>query len=189
MKQDNITDDHTMFRILLRAMSRPGIVCQLSSHRQESGQRALLAVMLRCLMDHETTYFVMENESDGLSDEIFRHTGGNLADIDTADFLIFPEGTSRGTLTGAKRGTPEYPDIGATAVYLVEKLGELGGEMEMHGPGIDGTIRPLISGLAKAEISLLREANSEFPLGVDALFLDTEGRIMCIPRSTRIEGN
>jgi len=167
-------------------MTRPGSICQLPHHRAASGQRGLLAVMLRCLMDHEVTFYVMEKKSFGLSHEIFRCTGSNRADIDTADFLIFPEGTSRGTLTGAKRGTLEYPDIGATAVYLVEKLGETGGETEMHGPGINGTVHPMISGLAKTEFGLLREANAEFPLGLDALFLDTDGRIMCIPRSTRI---
>ena len=165
MQTDNIIHDHTTFRVLLRAMSRPGSICQLPHHRETSGPRGLLAVMLGCLMDHEVTYFVMENKSDGLSHEIFRFIGSNRADIDTADFLIFPEGTSRGTLTGAKRGTLEYPDSGATVVYLVEKLGEMGGEVEMHGPGINGTVRPLISGLAKSEFGLLREANAEFPLG------------------------
>jgi alpha-D-ribose 1-methylphosphonate 5-triphosphate synthase subunit PhnH len=189
MQTDDIIHDHTTFRVLMRAMSSPGRVCQLPHHREVFEQRGLLAVVLRCLMDHEVTYFVSDDKSDGLSHEIFRYTGSNRADIDTADFLIFLEGTSRGALTGAKRGTPEYPDGGATVVYLVEKLGEMGGEVEMHGPGINGTVRPLISGLAKSEFGLLREANAEFPLGLDVLFLDTDGRIMCIPRSTRIGVN
>ena len=89
----------------------------------------------------------------------------------------------------ARRGTLEYPDSGATVIYLVDKLGETGGEADMHGPGINGTIRPLISGLDQAELGLLRKTNAEFPLGLDALFLDTDGRIMCIPRSTRIGVN
>jgi len=189
MQTDDVIHDHTTFRVLLRAMSSPGRVFQLPHHREAFGRRGLLAVVLGCLMDHEVTYFAMDTGPDGLSREISRYTGSRRADIDTADFLIFPEGTSQGALGGAKRGTPEYPDIGATAVYLVEKLGETGGEVEMRGPGINGTVRPLISGLAKTEFGLLREANAEFPLGVDALFLDPDGRVMCIPRSTRFGGN
>lgn len=186
MQTDTIIHDHATFRVLLRAMSRPGSVCPLPHQREASGQAGLLAGMLRCLMDNEVTYYVADDPSDGLSLEIFRFTGSNRADIGTADFLIFPEGTSRGTLTDARRGTLEYPDKGATAVYLVERLGETGGEAAMHGPGINGTLRPVINGLAKDELALLREVNAEYPLGLDAMFLDTGGRIMCIPRSTRI---
>lgn len=186
MPADTIIHDHATFRVLLRAMSRPGSVCQLPRHREASGQDALLAAVLRCLMDNEVTYYVADDAPDGLSLEIFRFTGSNRADIGMADFLIFPAGTSRGRLSGARRGTLEYPDKGATVVYLVERLGETGGEAAMHGPGINGTVRPLINGLVKAELGLLRAANAEFPLGLDAMFLDSDGRIMCIPRSTRI---
>lgn len=186
MQTDTIIHDHATFRVLLRAMSRPGSVCQLPRQQEAPGQRGLLAGILRCLMDNEVTYYVADDAPDGLSLEIFRFTGSNRADIDTADFLIFPDGTSGGGLSGARRGTLEYPDKGATAVYLVEQLGETGSETELHGPGINGTVRPLIGGLDKAELGLLREANAEFPLGLDAMFLDTDGRIMCIPRSTRI---
>ena len=189
MQTDDIINDHTTFRVLMRAMSNPGRVFRLPRHRDVLGQRGLLAEVLRCLMDHEVTFFVLDDKSNGLSQEIYRYTGSNPADLETADFLIFLEGTSRGALSGAKRGTPEYPDGGATVVYRVEKLAEMGGEVELRGPGIDGTVRPLIVGLAGTEFGVLREVNAEFPLGLDALFLDSDGGIMSIPRSTRIGAN
>jgi len=140
-------------------------------------------------MDNEVTCHVPDDTPGGLSRDIFRATGSGSADVPAADFLIFPQGASRGTLAAARRGTLEYPDSGATVIYLVEKLEETGGETALQGPGINGTVRPLISGLAEAELGLLHEANAEFPLGLDALFLDKHGRIMCIPRSTRIGVN
>lgn len=189
MRTDTIINDHATFRVLLRAMSRPGSVCLLPSQPETSGRHGGLAGMLRCLMDHEVTHYAGDDESGDLSREILRVTGSSRAAMNTADFLVFPAGTSRDALAKARRGTLEYPDSGATVVFLVEELGETGGGTELHGPGIDGTARPLISGLAEAELGLLREANVEFPLGLDALFLDDGGRIMCIPRSTRIGVN
>jgi alpha-D-ribose 1-methylphosphonate 5-triphosphate synthase subunit PhnH len=85
-----------------------------------------------------------------------------------------------------KRGTLEYPDGGATLVYLIEEIAGEGGATELSGPGVNGTASPLFIGLAASELMGLREINAEYPLGVDAMFLDTNGRIACIPRSTRI---
>lgn len=189
MRSDTIIQDHATFRVLLQAMSRPGSVCHVPQAGEAAGRHAQLINMLRCLMDNEVTCNVLDDPQNDLSREILRCTGSNQADSETADFLVFPQGTSRETLPAARRGTLEYPDCGATVVYLVDELCESGGEVELQGPGINGTLRPVINGLAAVELELLRQVNAEFPLGLDALFLDKHGRIMCIPRSTRIGVN
>jgi alpha-D-ribose 1-methylphosphonate 5-triphosphate synthase subunit PhnH len=189
MYSDTIIQDHAMFRVLLQAMSRPGSVCLAPQASETTGRHDLLIKILRCLMDNEVTCHVFDDPGEDLYREIYRATCSSRVDLSTADFLIFSQGTSRGGVTAARRGTLEYPDSGATVVYLVDELGECDGEADLHGPGIDGTLRPLISGLAAGELELLRESNAEFPLGLDALFLDNNGRIMCIPRSTRIGVN
>jgi alpha-D-ribose 1-methylphosphonate 5-triphosphate synthase subunit PhnH len=186
MQRAAIIQDHATFRVLLRAMSRPGSIGQLPRHGEASGQQEMLVGMLRSLIDNEVGFFVLDDPSERLSLEISRSTGSVRKDSAEADFLIYPEGTSRGTVTGARRGTLEYPDSGATALYLVEKLAESGGPLALLGPGIDGCVRPAISAPAGAELALLREANAEFPLGLDAIFLDRDGQVMCLPRSTRI---
>jgi alpha-D-ribose 1-methylphosphonate 5-triphosphate synthase subunit PhnH len=189
MQPDAVIHDHGTFRILLRAMSRPGSVGQLSGHPEATCRHALLAGMLHCLMDNEVTHHVLDDPAGALSLEISRCTGSAATGPAACDFLIFPEGTSRGAVSQARRGTLEFPDKGATAVYLVERIEETGGRLKLSGPGIDGTVCPLISGPAESELGLLREANAEFPLGIDAMFLDRDGRILCIPRSTRIGVN
>jgi alpha-D-ribose 1-methylphosphonate 5-triphosphate synthase subunit PhnH len=186
MFEDTIIRDHAIFRLLLKAMSRPGTVWQMPRERRGMRPDELLGETLRCLMDNEVTCHVADDRPEALCDAICRATGSRPAGLGAADFVVFPAGTSRGSLAGVKRGTLEYPDQGATVVYLVEELGETGGIAELQGPGIEDRLRPLIRGLDAAETGLLREANAEFPLGVDALFMDRDGRIMCIPRSTRI---
>jgi len=186
MQSDAIIRDHAMFRALLSAISRPGSVCPLPYQGEVSGQSRLLGEMLHCLMDNEVTYYVVDIESVNLSDEIAGQTGARRADCATADFLIFPAGDSRGEVANARRGTLEYPDSGATVIYRVDELQETGGAAALHGPGIDGTVTPLIRGLATEELERLRDVNAEYPLGVDALFLDNRGSVMWIPRSTRI---
>jgi alpha-D-ribose 1-methylphosphonate 5-triphosphate synthase subunit PhnH len=187
MHSNDVIHGHAVFRVLLQAMSRPGKVYQLP-HAASEQHEGMLVGLLQCLMDNEVTYCVVADEPEALAGAVSRHTGSRQADPGTADFLIFRDGGSRGLVRDAKRGTLEYPDKGATAIYLVEKLGESGGGATLRGPGIDGVAQPVIEGLAAGELGLLREMNSEFPLGVDAVFLDRLGCITCIPRSTRIAG-
>ncbi|MCL5423135.1 MAG: phosphonate C-P lyase system protein PhnH, partial [Nitrospirae bacterium] len=94
----------------------------------------------------------------------------------------------------------EYPDTGATVIYSINSLslippippfvkGGMRGNLRitLKGPGINGEITPFIGGIKKDEFHYLKEINSEYPLGVDSIFIDAENRIMCIPRSTKIE--
>ncbi|MEA3544779.1 MAG: phosphonate C-P lyase system protein PhnH, partial [Thermodesulfobacteriota bacterium] len=59
----------------------------------------------------------------------------------------------------------------------------------LSGPGIEDNIYPKIDGLAAQELNQLKEVNTEYPLGIDCIFIDQNGQLMCIPRSTRIGEN
>jgi alpha-D-ribose 1-methylphosphonate 5-triphosphate synthase subunit PhnH len=109
-------------------------------------------------------------------------------------------GESNGEILKAKRGTLEYPDTGATVIYSICSLSQIppypplvkGGirgdlRLTLKGPGINGEISPFLSGVSKREFLYLKEINSEYPLGIDSVFIDSANRIMCIPRSTTIE--
>jgi alpha-D-ribose 1-methylphosphonate 5-triphosphate synthase subunit PhnH len=89
-----------------------------------------------------------------------------------------------------KRGSLACPEQGATVLYGVELLeGDSYAEsgLRFSGPGVDGFAEPLIRGLPFKELLYLKKINQEFPLGIDALFVDRKGRLMGLPRSTRIE--
>lgn len=181
------------FRVLLQAMSHPGRVYSLSLESrvwsQEPELSGLISV-LQTLLDHEVSFNVFGHQREELEYKVIRATGSKTANMEDADFIIIPSGNSEGVILHVKRGTLEYPDTGATVIYSIHSLSarDNGGlRITLKGPGINGEISPFISGVGKKEFDYLKEINSEYPLGVDSILIDTENRIMCIPRSTRIE--
>ena len=178
--------EHAIFRVVLQAVSHPGIGYALPVSCTDSDSQTLLLHMLGCLMDNEVAFSIIGDDSDSLADALSFRTGSARVGISDADFIIAPQGTSDGQLPLIKRGTLEYPDKGATVVYLIDTILDVGGRALLTGPGVKGTVRPMFIGLADGELSGLREVNAEYPLGVDVILLDAEGRIASIPRSTRI---
>ena len=200
--------DHFTFRVILQGMSHPGKIYPLSglptpssdtgtSSRRYPGKTSLLSNLsgagsavieiLGCLMDNEVNFAIIgDNDMETV---IARHTESRPVSAEDADYIIVRNGTTRGKLAGFKRGSLEYPDTGATILYLVEALSEARGEIVLSGPGVNGTVSLRITGLDPSELQLLMEVNREFPLGVDAMFLDQGGNIACIPRSSRIGVN
>ena len=180
---DSVLLGHAVYRPLLQAMARPGTVQQLPA----AARARPLFALLGALVDREVAVHVAGVAGVALQRELAWATGGRPERLEDADFVVFPEGTSGGRVLQARRGTLEYPDVGATALYAVRRCAPEGGRAVLRGPGIRDAARPTLEGLGAEELSWLREANREFPLGVDAIFLDPEGQVICIPRSTRIE--
>ncbi len=172
---------HAVYRPLLQAMARPGTVQLLP----EAARQEPVLHLLAALADEQVSLHVRGDEP--LARALARETGCRLAPLEQADFVLFPEARSEGLLARAKRGTPEYPDAGATVLFPVRSLAPGGGRHRLRGPGIAGEALPLVEGLDPGEWRLLREANALYPLGVDAVFVDDAGRVLCVPRSTRIE--
>jgi len=184
MHSSQIIKDHTLFRVLLQAMSRPGKIYELPQHDVEQQSAVQL---LGCLLDNEVSLAVL-GDAD-LETALLRYTNSLKARPEAADYIVAAHGTTCGWLTGFKRGTLEYPDAGATVVYLVEALQADGNEISLSGPGINGTKFLTISGFDMRELDRLREANMEYPLGLDVIIIDRDARICCIPRSTKIGAN
>ncbi|MCL4474999.1 MAG: phosphonate C-P lyase system protein PhnH [Nitrospirae bacterium] len=193
-KEENLITQKT-FTTLLQAVSHPGRVYSLSQEL-ESG----LILVIQTLLDHEVAFNVFGHQREEWEHRIIRATSSRTANIEDADFIIIPSGGSDGAILHAKRGSLEYPDTGATVIYSINSLslippippfvkGGMRGNLRitLKGPGINGEITPFIGGIKKDEFHYLKEINSEYPLGVDSIFIDAENRIMCIPRSTKIE--
>ncbi len=173
--------DHFTFRTLLQGMSHPGKIYPLTNL---SGAKSAAVMLLGCLMDHEVRFTVIDDPE--LESVLAHDTGGLRSAPEDADCVIVCNGTTGGRLACFRRGSLEYPDTGATVLYLVAELKEESGGVTLSGPGVAGTAMLRISGLHPDELQLLKSVNSEFPQGVDAIFLDRGGRIACIPRSSRI---
>lgn len=186
MDADQTIRGHRAFRVLLKAMSHPGKVYRLP---ELAGEETAILELLDCLLDHETDVAVVGEPA--LAQHLARHTGCRLVACREADFVIVGRSASSADLPELQTGSLEYPDQGATILYLVDGLSEAEEGVVLSGPGIDGKISLRIRGLASGELSRLRQLNRHFPLGVDAIFLvpRPNGQIACIPRSAQIGEN
>ncbi|MGB5232934.1 MAG: phosphonate C-P lyase system protein PhnH [Desulfoprunum sp.] len=182
MDPTTVIRHHSTFRVLLQAMSHPGRVYRLPD---VVGTRQSAVEVLGSLVDHEVGVAVIgDPELAGL---VGGRTGCRPTAPADADYLVIGPSAGGDHLAGCRRGSLECPDRGATVVYLVNELEEGRGEIMLSGPGVDGTARLRIQGLPIDAVHRLMAANSEFPLGVDAVFVDDNGCVACIPRSSRIK--
>jgi alpha-D-ribose 1-methylphosphonate 5-triphosphate synthase subunit PhnH len=165
------------------AVSRPGTVLPVPELTDSDNP---VTDLLGCLMDIETTFAVIGDDS--LASRMSRRTESRLSPADTADFILAPAGSTGDRMATFKRGTLEYPDRSATVVYGVESLGCGGLSVTLTGPGVDGETTLEITGIGRNEFHRLQEMNDEFPLGIDAIFVDRNGRIAALPRTTRTGG-
>ena len=179
MHTTTIEQGHAAFRAVLQAMSRPGTIVALPEGEAEPAMR-----LLTCLMDNETCFTVLGDPD--LAAGLARQTGGRPVALAEADFIIAAHGVTGSCLAGCRRGSLEYPHTGATVVYLVRCLGGPGMAIGLAGPGIREREVLVVDGLGSGEPAILAAINRDFPLGVDAILLDREGRLACIPRSTTI---
>jgi alpha-D-ribose 1-methylphosphonate 5-triphosphate synthase subunit PhnH len=148
-----------------------------------------LMIVLETILDPQVSFCLLEEDRE-LEERVQFQTGAMLASPEQADFLIAPAGCSHGKLSHAKRGRLEFPNEGATIVYVVETLSEDAEDgVELTGPGIKDKVRINIEGLSADEFKELKSVNREFPLGVDSIYLDRSGRITSIPRSSNIGGH
>ncbi len=185
------SEDQSVFRTILQAVSHPGRIFVLPEASDRRKKWASLLKLLTAVMDGEITHHIVDGAlCPDFSDLLYAATKSPAVALESADFVIVPGGDTKGSITSAKRGTPEYPDMAATIVYGVRFIAA--GEAQddgifLQGPGIHGRIAlPVMDGLNSNDLRLLFEINNDFPLGVDTLFVDEAGRVVAIPRSTRM---
>jgi phosphonate C-P lyase system protein PhnH len=177
------------YRLLLDAFSRPGQTVRL-----ELPDRPLAPAMAvgACLLDGEVSLCVVgAGVGPTLSRALAAETGVRITDLARADFVFIVDPSVPRCALDAKRGTPALPHEGATLVYCANdalRPAEGPSPFRLQGPGIapgEGLV-PSMRGIPETIWRELRQANAEYPMGVDALFVRSDGETMSIPRSTRI---
>ena len=183
--------DQRNFRVLLKALSRPGRLVRLEA-LEALGARAAILAVAQCLLDHEVGFSTVGGDPTGsLAAAIAAATGAREAGLPEADFVFIAGADGQGAAGRARRGSIDYPDAGATLVYCLDAPSARDAghfRIRLSGPGIlenDG-IAPAMREIPAAELQELQAANADYPLGVDALFVRPNGELMALPRSTRI---
>lgn len=194
---DPVHDSQAVFRAVLRAMSRPGEVQELSVPIVPPAPLlpAAAAVCL-ALLDLETRLWIDGGSRDvsQARDFLAFHTGAPTASTAAdADFVVVADGAMVPRLDTFRQGSDETPEKSATLIVQMANLDDMpadnmlaDGAWRLSGPGIDGTAGLRIEGLRGGLAEELADNRARFPRGVD-LILCTETRVAGLPRTTKVE--
>ena len=200
-----VDDSQKIFRIVLDCMARPGKINQLphTSLRAPQGANPYILAILRTVLDQQVSFSVIAQSPklrETIQTYLTLNTGSSAWELEKADFVYSVEANTNGQVLHLKRGRVIAPEESATMIYDVERIAalEVGSARNpqdssvtyllLNGPGIYGERRVGVYAPRIAdEIGDLIRTRALFPLGVDAIFMDRGGRVIGLPRTTKIE--
>ena len=186
--KDPVHESQSIFRKVLRAMSRPGTLARLEEAPipPEPFNQACLALLL-ALADMDTPIWMAHPQPwEQARSFLGFHCGAVLTKrADQAVFAVIPEGSHLPDLDGLSRGRPDRPDTAATLIVQVRDLRPDGPGMQLSGPGIQGTRTLACRGLDPRFFTLMAANVQLYPLGLDCI-LTAGDRLVCLPRSVRV---
>ena len=185
MDRNQTVLEHEAFRNIIQAMARPGTARRIATSIAD--RNAALDLLADCLMDTECALSHLWPEDATTAERIATRTGCRISPSDQSEFVLTGAAGVSGRLDALRTGEADYPDQGMTLLYLVDEIHPEGGAWWWSGPGIESRRSPSITGVPEGDWAALRLVNSSYPTGVDAIFLDRDGNIAALPRSTRLE--
>lgn len=206
---DPVFDAQEHYRLLLDAMARPGkinILQRLLLSVPAASQTVAAPVFTDAaalvgfaLLNSDVSFYVDGPGADLATRYLIVNTSARPEALEEADFVFASGHVPSNTVDAMKKGSLPYPEEGATLVASVGALatepsglgtqnGHPGSDLALtlQGPGIAGKKTFFVRGLNATLIEALQQSNTEFPLGVDLILTDGDGRVACIPRSSRI---
>jgi alpha-D-ribose 1-methylphosphonate 5-triphosphate synthase subunit PhnH len=168
------------FRAVLDALARPGTVQQLPAGPPDV-PAALLPVL--ALADLDTPVAVLADQGSW-ADAVATATTAPTVDLPAARLVAALRPLRSGEAFAVHTGSAAAPEDGALVALAVPALAG-GATLTLRGPGIGGERTVAPQGVS-ADLTAARVA-ATFPAGFDLLLVDADGRVLGIPRSTRIE--
>jgi len=173
-------------------MSRPGTIKSIVEvserlERKEFCQNATFLSALT-LLDAEVRFHVVSENAASIEELFSAYTMSKATNLQEADYIFIMEEAEeqfiRDVFTKAKKGTLTNPQQSATVIIETEMLSNEH-QLTLEGPGIANTESVEI---AESEywLTVRKEVNNEYPLGVDMILIDRNSNIMCLPRTTII---
>lgn len=177
-----------VFRGLLDALSRPGLVVGPPADAPTDVPAALLGVL--ALADVDLTVAILAaDDAIGWSAVVRTATGARPAPLEQADMVVALRAPSPGEVGVVERGDPTAPERGARLFLACDSLvGSDRGDvaLRLEGPGVPASRRLIVAGLPAAVFAAIADANRGFPAGIDTWLVAADGAVAGLPRSTRI---
>jgi len=184
---DPARDSQKVFRVLMDAIARPGILAKTPvALDPPAGLSAAAAAIGLALFDFETRVWLDDKiGSDEVAGWLRFHCGCLLtADPAQAHFALIGDFGSAPPLSAFMQGDPRYPDQSTTLVFEVPAL--VGGlPVEITGPGIRDAVVISPVGPDAQFWSAVQDNHEQFQCGVDLIFTAGEA-LMGLPRSSSV---
>jgi alpha-D-ribose 1-methylphosphonate 5-triphosphate synthase subunit PhnH len=185
---DKVLSAQSTFRSVMDAMARPGSVQRIvAAAGTPSGIMRGTAAIALTLFDHDTPVWLdpLISETSNVTKWLKFHTGAPVvADSSICSFALIGDAAALPSLDRFSFGTNEYPDRSTTLILQVESLTQ-GKNLELRGPGIDGTA-VLQARVQPADLFERLAINATlFPRGIDVVLVH-DNSIVAIPRTTRL---
>ncbi|ADZ68862.1 phosphonate C-P lyase system protein PhnH [Polymorphum gilvum] len=186
---DPVHDAQRVFRTVMTALSRPGLIRSLDSAglQPPAPLTPTAAALALTLLDYDTPLWLdgpLARSRDVCAWLKF-HTGAPVvAQPLEAAFALVSDPEHMPGLGNFPAGTAEYPDRSATLILQVRQIADRPGVI-LSGPGIASEQPFSAAPLSPLFWDQARENRRLFPRGADILFA-ADGRIAGLPRSTTI---
>ena len=163
------------FRAITSSLSMPGTVKKIKPLFGSS-----FLSLASILLYNEVSYFSKGVEDMSLVIDI---TNPKLETKEKADY-IFSSSIYKDLLNSCKRGTFISPDYSATLIFGCEEFDKT--KVVLSGPGINIQKEAFLP-CDYEFISILKEKNSNYPLGVEIFFINKNSEVLALSRTTNIE--
>ena len=180
-----------IFRLLLQSMAYVGrnvrIPEEMVSSYPNSRISPAMMEILKTLLDGGMGFFCGTGDEKTVR-EIQIQTSAHRAEAAAADFLVIPADVPEDAaqwVEQAKTGTIYDPQRSATVLIECRSVRK-GTAYRCTGPGIAGAADIAVCCSWGWE-EIRRKKNRGFPLGIDSIFVDQEGNILSLPRTTKVE--
>lgn len=165
------------FRGIMRAMARPGDICDVAGAVPPAPLSVAAGTILLTLCDPDTgVHLTGPYDSQGIRDWITFQTGAPFVPAEEAQFVVGQWDDL--DLTALPIGTPEYPDRSATVI--VEQAELVAEGATLTGPGIQTQ-----AALNLPDVAAFQSNAALFPLGLDFMFA-SGAQVAALPRSTKV---
>lgn len=186
---DLAIQNQQVFRELVQAFAYPGK--KVSLEIEEAFQSNVLPetiAILVALLDGEVTYHILGGDK-AVEQELHFRTLAQTAAVEAADYIVVPLNQVDqipAAIAQSKKGNLSDPNMSATFIIECADL-QAEGPLTWTGPGIKTTVSMTVAD-SETWLGTRNEAVSEFPLGIDMLFVGKDNSVVGLPRTTKVEG-